>query len=210
MKVSRLSIAQSFFYAGLLSLTVPVMAQASPFKGDAAQTNYTIAQASAGKFTTHQSPLGFRLSFPATYNLDTSQEIKGTVVLRSSLETPSAVGSDEPAPVDSNVRSQSSPGDKITIAEFPNPQRLSARQWAERNKDKSYFDGRQSDYRSYSFAGQPAVSYSWCGTSICGDSVIVPSKNGSSVFVLSALYEFPGNAVRWDFKNMIGRFQLTQ
>jgi hypothetical protein len=210
MKVSNLSISQMILSAGLLILTVPAIAQASPFKSDSSQTVYTIAQASAGTFKTHQSPLGFRLDFPSTYSLDTAQESKGTVVLQSSAKVPSAVGSDEPAPVDSNVQSQSSPGDKITVREFANPQGLSARQWAEQNKDKSFFDGRQSDYRSYSFAGQPAVSYSWCGESSCGDSVIVPSRNKKSVFVLSALYEYPGNAVRWDFKNMIGKFRLTQ
>lgn len=210
MKLTKLSRPQMFFCAGLLSLAVPAVVQASPFTSNSDQTIYTIAQASAGTFQTHKSPLGFRFDFPTTYNLDTSQESKGTIVLRSTVEAPTAVGSDEPAPVDSNVQSQSSPGDKIIVAEFSNPKRLSAQQWAEQNRDKSFFDGRQSDYRAYSFAGQPAISYSWCGTNNCGDSVIVPSRDRTKVFVLSALYEYPGNAVRWDFKNMIGRFRLTQ
>ncbi|MCU0551691.1 MAG: hypothetical protein MUC48_20305 [Leptolyngbya sp. Prado105] len=210
MKVSNFSLPQTLLYAGILTLTVPAIAQAAPFKGGSDQTVYTIAQASAGTFKTYKSPLGFRFEFPSSYNLDTSQEAKGTIVLQTSESKPTAEGSDEPAPVDSNVQSQSSPGDKITVTEFPNPQRLSAQQWAEQNKDKSFFDGRQSDYRAYSFAGQPAVSYSWCGNNSCGDSVIVPSRDRTRVFVLSALYEYPGNAVRWDFKNMIGRFRLTQ
>lgn len=210
MQLSNLFSLQAVCYASLLSLAAPAMAQASPFKGDLDPSAYTIAQASAGTFRTYQSPLGFRFEFPSSYNLDRSQETKGTVVLKSSSITPSAVGSDEPAPVDSNVQSQSSPGDKIIITEFPNPQRLSARQWAEQNKEQSFFNGRQSNAQSYSFAGQPAVSYSWCATNSCGDSVIVPSRDRSRVFVLSALYEYPGNAVRWDFKNMIGKFRLMQ
>lgn len=210
MKVSNLSCLQTFFYVSLLSLTLPAIAQASPFKEDSAQTVYTIAQASAGKSKAHQSPLGFRIEFPTTYNLDTSQEAKGRLVLQSREAKSSAIGSDEPAPIDSNVISQSSPGDKIIITEFSNPKRLSARQWAEQNKDKSFFNGRAGDDRSYSFAGQPALFYSWCSTNNCGDSVIVPSRDKSQVFVLSALYEFPGNAVRWDFKKMIGKFRLTQ
>jgi hypothetical protein len=210
MKVSNLSPIQFFFCAGLLSLAVPAVAQAAPFKGSSDQTVYTIAQASAGAFQTYKSPLGFRFEFPSAYNLDASKESQGTIVLQTEASKPTAEGSDEPAPVDSNVQSQTSPGDRITVTEFANPQRLSAQQWAQQNKDKSFFDGRQSDYRAYSFAGQPAVSYSWCGNNTCGDSVIVPSRDRRSVFVLSALYEYPGNAVRWDFKNMIGRFRLTQ
>lgn len=210
MKVSKLSSLQAVLYAGLLSLSVSAIAQASPVKSHAATSLYAASPSSAGTFKTYKSQLGFRLQIPSNYNIDTSQESKGTLVLRSVPEKPVAEGSDQPAPVNSNVQSQSSPGDKIIVAEFANPQRLTARQWAEQNKERSFFDGRQSDYRSYSFAGKPAVSYSWCGTSNCGDSVIVPSRDGKQIFVLSALYEYPGNAVRWDFKNMIGKFRLTQ
>ena len=208
MKVSKLSSFQAVFYAGLLSLSVSTVSQASPAKSNTPSLQ-AVSQASAGTFKTYKSQLGFQLEFPSAYAVDTSQESKGTLVLRSVPEKPFAEGSDQPAPVYSNVQSQSSPGDKIIVTEFANPQGLTARQWAERNKEKSFFDGRQNDYRSYSFAGKPAVSYSWCATSRCGDSVIVPSRDGKHIFMLSALYEYPGNAVRWDFKNMIGKFRLT-
>ncbi len=218
MRVSKLSPLQAFFYSGLLSCAMPLahatvtagIAQAAPAQSTPKVQMYAVGQASGGTLKTYQSQLGFRFDFKAPYALDTSQERKGTLVLRNSSLGPEAVGSDEPAPVESNVQSQSSPGDKITISRFENPKRLSARQWAEQNKPRSFFDGRQSDYRSYSFAGEPAISYSWCGTSNCGDSVVVPSRDGRSIFMLSALYEYPGNAVRWDFKNMVGRFRLTQ
>lgn len=209
MRVSKLSLLQAFFYSGLLSCMTAGIAQATPRTIPKVQM-YAVGQASGGILKTYQSQLGFRFDFKAPYSLDTSQEGKGTLVLRNRSLGPEAVGSDEPAPVESNVQAQSSPGDKITISRFENPQRLSARQWAEQNKAQSFFDGRQSDYRSYSFAGEPAISYSWCGKDNCGDSVIVPSRDGRSVFMLSALYEYPGNAVRWDFKNMIGSFRLTQ
>ncbi|MBW4524835.1 MAG: hypothetical protein KME18_06520 [Phormidium tanganyikae FI6-MK23] len=218
MRVSKLSPLQAFFYSGFLSCAMPLafasvtsgIAQAAPDQPSKDVQMYAVGQASGGTLKTYQSQLGFRFDFREPYALDTSQEGKGTVVLRNGSISTEAIGSDEPAPVDSNVEAQHSPGDKITVTRFDNPQRLSARQWAEQNKTQSFFDGRQSDYRSYSFAGQPAVSYSWCGTGNCGDSVIVPSRDGRSVFVLSALYEYPGNAVRWDFKQMIGRFRLTQ
>lgn len=210
MKVSKLPLLQVFFYSGILSCAIAGIAQSAPLQSASKPTMYAVGQASGNTLKTHKSQLGFRLDFKEPYVLDTSQEGKGTLVLRNRSATPEAIGSDEPAPVDSNVQSQSSPGDKIIITRFDNPQRLGARQWAEQNKTQSFFDGRQSGYRSYSFAGQPAVSYSWCGTNNCGDSVIVPSRDGRSVFVLSALYDYPGNAVRWDFKQMVGRFRLTQ
>ncbi len=210
MKVSKLSSLQAILYSGLLSCSISTIAEAAPKPASPTTTLYAVGQASSGTLRTYQSQMGFQLKFPSAYTLDTSQEKKGVLVLQNPSAAPSAVGSDEPAPVNSNVQSQSSPGDKIIVTEFANPQRLTARQWAEQNKGKSFFDGRQSDYRSYSFAGKPAVSYSWCATSNCGDSVLVPSRDGKRIFMLSALYEYPGNAVRWDFKNMIGKFRLTQ
>ncbi|HTL89996.1 MAG TPA: hypothetical protein VL134_11385 [Leptolyngbya sp.] len=209
MKVSKLSSFQAFFYAGLLSLSVPAVSQALPTNGDTTSQD-GVAQSSANTPKTYESKSGFQLQFPSKYSIDSTQTEKGVLVLRSVPAKPPAEGSDEPAPVDSNVQSQSSPGDEIRVTEFANPQKLTARQWAEQNKEKSFFDGRQSDYRSYSFAGKPAISYSWCATSNCGDSVIVPSQTGERIFVLSALYDYPGNAVRWDFKKMIGSFRLTQ
>ncbi|MGG6265088.1 hypothetical protein ACQ4M3_06520 [Leptolyngbya sp. AN03gr2] len=210
MKVSKLASLQAFFYSGFLSVTIAGIAQATPTQTAPKPTVYAVGQETGGTLRTYQSQLGFRFDVKAPYTIDTSQERQGTIVVRNPSLENAAVGSDEPAPVDSNVQSQSSPGDRITITRFDNPNRLNARQWAEQNPTQSLFDGRQSDYRSYSFAGQPAVSYSWCGNSNCGDSVVVPSRDGRSIFVLSALYEYPGNAVRWDFKRMVGRFRLTQ
>jgi len=210
MRVSKLSPFQRFFYSGILSCMIPGIAYATMAQAAPKSQMYAVGQASGGTIKTYKSQLGFRFDFKAPYTLNTSQEGKGTLVLRNPALGPEAVGSDESAPVSSNIQSQSSPGDKITIVSFDNPKRLSARQWAEQNKTQSFFDGKQSDYRSYTFAGEPAISYSWCGNNNCGDSVIVPSRDGRKIFVLSALYEFPGNAVRWDFKQMVGRFQLTQ
>lgn len=210
MKVSNLAPLQAFFYSGFLSVAIAGIAQAAPTQPTAKPTMYAVGQATGGTLKTYQSQLGFRFDVKDPYTVDTSQERQGTLVIRNPSLGNEAVGSDEPAPIDSNVQSQSSPGDRITITRFENPKRLSARQWVEQNPNQSFFDGRQSNYRSYSFAGQPAVSYSWCGNSNCGDSVIVPSRDGRSIFVLSALYEYPGNAVRWDFKRMVGRFRLTQ
>lgn len=210
MKVSKLAPLQAFFYSGFLSVAIAGIVQAAPTQPTAKPTIYAVGQATGGTLRTYQSELGFRFDVNDPYTIDTSQEGQGTIVVRNPSLGTEAVGSDEPAPVDSNVQSQSSPGDRITITRFANPNRLSARQWAERNPNQSFFDGRQSNYQSYSFAGQPAVSYSWCGNNNCGDSVIVPSRDGRSIFVLSALYEYPGNAVRWDFKRMVGRFRLTQ
>ncbi|MBE9012230.1 hypothetical protein IQ250_18685, partial [Pseudanabaenaceae cyanobacterium LEGE 13415] len=189
---------------------IPGIAQAAPTQATSKPTVYAVGQGSGGTLRTYQSQLGFRFDVKAPYTIDTSQERQGTIVVRNPALGNAAVGSDEPAPVDSNVQAQSSPGDRITITRFDNPNRLSARQWAEKNPNQSFFNGLQSNYQSYSFAGQPAVSYSWCGNNNCGDSVVVPSRDGRSIFVLSALYEYPGNAVRWDFKRMVGRFRLTQ
>lgn len=209
MKVSKLFPLQALFYSGMLSFTIAGIAHAVPVT-QMQRTMGATAQASSGTSKTYQSQLGFRFEIKEPYAVDRSQEGKGKIVLRDpSLET-QAMGSDEAAPVNSNVQSQSSPGDKITISRFDNPQRLSARQWAEQNKTLSFFDQRQGNYRSRNFAGEPAVSYSWCATNTCGDSVIVPSRDGRRIFVLSALYAYPGDAVRWDFQRMAGRFQLTQ
>lgn len=210
MKVTKLAPAQVFLYSGFLSCVIAGTAQTAPSQAAPKPTMYAVGQSTSGTLRSYESDLGFRFDVKAPYAIDTSQERQGTIIVRNPSINGEAVGSDEPAPVDSNVQSQSSPGDKITITRFENPKRLSARQWVEQNPNQSFFDGRQSNYKSYSFAGQPAVSYSWCGNSNCGDSVVVPSRDGRSVFVLSALYEFPGNAVRWDFEKMVGQFRLTQ
>lgn len=210
MKVSKLFSLQAFFYSGMLSFTIAGTVHAAPTAPTQKGQLSAAGQPTSSAAKTYQSQLGFRFAFKDPYVVDKTQEGKGTIVLRNRSLTNQAIGSDQPAPVDSNVQSQSSPGDKITISRFDNPQRLSARQWAEQNKTVSFFDQQQSDYRSYNFAGEPAVSYSWCTTDHCGDSIVVPSRDGRKIFVLSAFYEYPGNAVRWDFKRMAGRFQLTQ
>ncbi|MBD2079524.1 hypothetical protein [Leptolyngbya sp. FACHB-17] len=210
MKVSKLFSLQVYLYSGMLSLTIAGTVHAAPTAPAQKEQSSAAGQSSRGASKTYQSQLGFRFNFTAPYVVDKTQEGKGTIVLRDPSLNTQAVGSDQPAPVDSNVQSQSSPGDKITISRFDNPQRLSARQWAEQNKTLSFFDQQQSDYRSYNFAGKPAVSYSWCTTNTCGDSIIVPSRDGRTIFVLRALYDYPGDAVRWDFQRMAGRFQLTQ
>ena len=127
MRVSKLSPFQTFFYSGILSCTIAGIAYATTAQATPKAQMYAVGQASGGTIKTYKSQLGFRLDFKAPYTLDTSQEGKGILVLRNPALGPEAVGSDEPTPVNSNVQSQSSPGDKITIVSFDNPQRLMGR-----------------------------------------------------------------------------------
>lgn len=213
MKAPKLPFRDLLLSAGLISLLIAPLASAAP----ARSRNSSVATSSqaASTFKTYQSKLGFQIDFPSTYTVDASQEGQGSVVLRSRSNPQTAIGSDQPAPtvngpINSNIQSQSSLGDRIVVTQFDNSQQLSPLQWAQQNKTKSFFDQRQDNYRSYSLAGKPAVSYSWCGTDRCGDNVVLPSRDGRRILVLSALYDYPGNAVRWDFQNLVGKLRLTQ
>jgi hypothetical protein len=97
----------------------------------------------------------------------------------------------------------------ILISTFANPNGLSAEQWAQQNDAQSFFSGRQSEIRSSRFAGQPAIAYSWCATD-CGDSVVFPSRDGKRIVVLSAVYEYPGDPIRWQFQSIAGKFQFAK
>ncbi len=220
MKVTALRFRQLFLYTGLLSLLIPsvtIVSQASRgIAAPSASTSRSSTQAMANVGQFYQSDrLGLRVEVPSNYQVDKSQENQGVLVLRN-RNAPPAIGSDQPASgsgdngfVTGN-QPQITAADRITVTEFNNSQRLSALQWAQRNTEKSFFNQREGDYRSYSFAGQPAVNYSWCSTNICGDSIVLPNRDRNRIVVLSALYDYPGNAVRWDFKNSIGQFRLTR
>lgn len=225
MRVVASSIQQLCVCAGALTLVVPAIFQAAPAMSETAKPSYIAAQSSSRAARSYQSQqLGFRFEYPQSYSLDTSKERQGVLVLRSNANPP-AIGSDQPAPnsVPGNdqppfvtgEQPQRSAGDKISIKTFANPQRLSAIEWARRNNAQSYFNGRQGNPRQYSLAGKPAVSYSWCSNAIttgsnCGDSVVLPSRDGRQVIVLSAVYDYPGDEVRWDFQNIVGKIRLTR
>lgn len=211
MKVTSQPFRQLFLYAGLLSLLVPSVAVSAP----SASTGRSSTQAAANVGQAYQSSrLGVRVELPSQYEIDKSQENRGVLVLRN-RNAPPAIGSDQPASGTNNgfvtgEQPQVTAADRITVSEFDNPKRLSGLQWAQQNTEKSFFNQRQNNYQSKSFAGQPSVSYSWCSTNICGDSIVVPSPDRKRVVVLSALYDYPGNAVRWDFKNTVGQFRFTR
>lgn len=224
-RVVASSIQQLGLCAGALSFVLPSILHAVPVMSETAKPTQIAAQSGSRSTQAYQSrQLGFRFEYPETYTLDTSKEQQGVLTLRSNA-IPPAIGSDQPdpnavpgsdqPPFVTGEEPQRSPGDKISIRTFNNPQRLSAIEWAKRNEAQSYFSGLQSNPRQYQFAGKPAVSYSWCSTAItngsnCGDSVILPSRDGRQIIVLSAVYDYPGDEVRWDFQNMVGKLRLTR
>ena len=214
MKVKTNSLQQLCFYAGAFSLLIPVVGYTTPTVSNPATFFIAQANAASSAQTFQSRELGFRIDVPQNYAVDTSQKNEGVVTFRNQ-SVPQAVGSDQPAPdatatTAAAEQPQAAPNDAIRVATFENPKRLSAADWAKQNEAQSFINGRQSEIQQRQFAGQPAVSYSWCASSACGDSIIVPSRDRRQIFVLSALYDFPGDSVRWDFQTIAGRFRFVQ
>jgi hypothetical protein len=217
MKLSAFSFRQICLCVGLLSLTVPTIARAIPVSSNASML--LIAQATSRAAQAYKSQaLGFQIGIPQNYTVDASQEKQGIITLRNQ-SAPSAVGSDQPAPsaVPGNQppfvtgeKPQITAEDKIRVATFANPNRLSAEAWAKQNQAQSFFNGIQGQPQQRRFAGQPALTYSWCSSEICGDNIVLPSRDGKQIIVLSALYDYPGDAVRWDFQKIAGQFRFTR
>lgn len=217
MKAITLSIQQICLYAGLLSLSIPLVAHATPVLSNPSM--FLIAQANSRSAQAFQSrELGFRIEVPQNYTIDRSQERQGIITFRNEA-TPAAVGSDQPAPAVPTENQtaavtgdepQVSPSDKIQVRTFDNPKRLSAADWAKQNDAQSFLSARQSEIQQRRFAGQPAISYSWCSNTVCGDNIVLPSRDRRRIIVLSALYDFPGDSVRWDFQRIAGQFRFVQ
>lgn len=146
------------------------------------------AQASQNDYQTYQSQrLNFKIAYPSSYKLDANAENQGYLQL-------------QPKATDQAGR--------IVMNAFSNPNRLSALEWARQRTAESNFTHRQDDPKRYTFAGQPAISYPWCAK-VCGDNVVFPSRDRQKMMVLTVLYEFLSDPIRWDFQNMIGKFRFT-
>lgn len=211
MKATPMFLKQAFFSAGIAALIVPSIAAANPaVESSAAPASaQLVAQKRQANYQTFRSPsLGFRISFPSSYTVDRSEEAQGTV--RLTRAQPSAQASAQPTELQSGGNKAQSNAGSVLISRFDNPKRLSAAEWAKQNDAQSNFvTGRQSDYRRYEFAGQPAISYSWCASE-CGDSVVFTSRDGRQIIVLSAIYDYPSDPVRWEFQNIAGKFQFAR
>ncbi len=146
------------------------------------------AQARQSHYQTYQSQrLNFKIAYPSSYQLDSSAENRGYLQLQPKATNQAG---------------------RIVITAFNNPNRLSALEWVRQRTAESNFAHRQDDPKRYTFAGQPAVSYPWC-TKVCGDNVVFPSRDRQKMMVLSVLYDYPSDPIRWDFQNMIGKFRFT-
>ncbi len=206
MKATPMFLKQAFLYTGIAALLVPSMSIAAPVRGSS--TKAPVQSSTKEGYQTFSSPtLGFRISYPGVYSVDRSGESQGTVRLAragAQAAQPQTNGGS------GGSKANASDAGSVLISTFDNPKKLSAAEWAKQNDAQSGFvSGRQSDYRSYKFAGQPAIAYSWC-TSECGDSVVFPSRDGKKIVVISALYDLPGDPVRWEFQDIIGKFQFAK
>ncbi len=146
-----------------------------------------VAQTNQDGYQTYQSQrFKFKIDYPPSYRLDATEESRG---IRLQPTTKDQTGS-------------------IVIAAFSNPNRLSALEWVSQQTAESNFSNRQDTPRSYSFAGQPAISYPWCDK-VCADNVVFPSRDRQTIMVLTVLYDYPADQIRWDFQSIIGKFRFT-
>lgn len=146
------------------------------------------AQAAQSSYQTYQSQrLNFKIAYPASYRLDASAENRGYLQLQPKAANQAG---------------------RIVMNELSNPDQLSALEWVRQRAAESNFTNRQDDPKRYTFAGQPAVSYPWCAK-VCGDNVVFPSRDRQKMMVLTVLYDYPSDQIRWDFQNMIGKFRFT-
>jgi hypothetical protein len=205
MKATLMFLKQALLFSGLAVLILPPIAVANPSSSSKAPAQVS-ASTKEGYQTFSSSTLGFRISFPGVYSVDRSTESQGTIRLtRAGAENTTP----QQQPGGGGAKSGSEAG-SILVSSFDNPKKLSAADWAKQNDAQSAFvSGRQSDYQSRKFAGQPAIAYSWC-TSECGDSVVFPSRDGKKMVVISAVYELPGDPVRWEFQDIVGKFQFAK
>jgi hypothetical protein len=190
-------------------MVVPVVAVAVPRQSAPSASPPSVAQSNAPSKSSayeiyHSPQLGFRIAYPKSYTVDTSKEGEGYLRFSRNVGTPQASAAETTAAAPESDRSGS-----IIAATFENPKGLSALEWAKQNDKTSYFQtGRQGNYQSRKFAGQPAIAYSWCATE-CGDNIVFPSRDGRRIIVLSALYDLPGDDVRWEFQNVVGKFRFN-
>ncbi len=204
MKSMSSWLTSSSLVAGVLAAMAPAVVFALPARQSATQPTL-VAQAQSTNYQIYQSPqLGFRIAYPKGYTVDTSDVSKGYLRFSRDASTLQASAAE--------TSTQAQPGGQsgsIVASTFDNPGGLSALEWAQQNGEKSFFEtGRQSNYQSRKFAGQNAIAYSWCASQ-CGDSVVFPSRDGKRIIVLSAVYQLPGDAVRWEFQNTIGKFRFN-
>ncbi|NDJ16589.1 hypothetical protein [Myxacorys almedinensis] len=196
-----------YLLAGVISALVPTLVFAAlPHQATAkpALVAQSSAESESNAYQIYQTPeLGFRIAYPKGYTVDTSNVGEGYLRFVQPASAPEAEATQPTTKAESGGQAGS-----IVAAAFDNPTNLSALAWAQQNGEKSFFEtGRQSNYQSRKFAGQDAIAYSWCATE-CGDSVVFPSRDGKRIIVLSAVYDLPGDAVRWDFQNTIGKFRF--
>lgn len=205
MKSMSSWLTSSSLIAGVLTAMAPAVVFALPTRPTVTSQPSLVAQSASTTYQIYQSPqLGFRIAYPKGYIVDTSDVGKGYVRFSRNAGTPQASAVETATKAQSEDQSGS-----IVAATFDNPGRLSALEWAQQNGEKSFFEtGRQSNYQSRKFAGQNAIAYSWCASQ-CGDSVVFPSRDGKRIIVLSAVYQLPGDAVRWEFQNTIGKFRFN-
>jgi hypothetical protein len=205
MKATHMFLKQALLFSGLAALILPSIAVANPSSSPKTPVQVS-ASTKEGLQTFSSSTLGFRISFPNVYSVDRSAESQGTIRLARA----GAQNTPGQQPGGGGANKSGSEAGSILVSAFDNPNKLSAADWAKQNDAQSAFvSGRQSDYRSYRFAGQPAIAYSWC-TSECGDSVVFPSRDGKKMVVISAVYELPGDPVRWEFQDVVGKFQFAK
>jgi hypothetical protein len=142
--------------------------------------------------------MGFEITYPDGY-VTTSRDRGVTVQTLGDFQQAQAAGN--PGGV---------PARGLDILYFDNPEGLSPLDWAQRNDGYSYWSSNQSGkYDFIQFAGQRALTFSWCNGS-CGDELLFNRGDGRSLVYIDTYYTDPNDPTRGDFKRMASSIRFAR
>lgn len=100
------------------------------------------------------------------------------------------------------------PGRYIDVLVYPNPERLSALEWA-KTSNMSGFNSvtRQGEAKNINIAGQSGISYISCGL-YCGDTILFTARDNRYVFSLFATSYEESDPILKDFETVKSTFKL--
>lgn len=140
--------------------------------------------------------LGFEITYPDGYTV-TSRDRGATVQTLADVQAMQG-------------HYGSTPSRWLEIMIYDNPEQLAPQDWVRRHERRSNWSLTRNDPpNSITFAGRPAITYTWCGE-YCGDALAFNRGDGRSLVFINTLYSNPNDPTRGDLKRIASSIRFVE